>query len=644
MARSRFFLPIVVPSVFTLTCAHAADDPRLEQVIVTAMRAPTALGDVGDSVTIISGERVRESQKTVMSDLLATTPGVQMSRNGGYGTTTSIRIRGAEGHHTVLLIDGVKLEDPSAPSAGYNFGNLLVFDDIERIEIVRGSQSTLWGSQAIGGVVNVVTKQPTAPLSLAIEAEGGSYSTGRVSARVQDAGDTFAWRLGGHYFRTRGVSAFDEDLGGDERDGYRNYGFNARGSWQITDTVTAELRSNWWRGRVEQDGFPPPTFSFADTHEYSITREWVNYVGLNVDALDGRLQHRLGVTFTDIDRRNFDPDADIEKTFDGYGRNWRYEYQGTLAVLDTLHAVFGLEREDSKLRTIAPSSFDPNPEPLQESVALNAAYAQLQYKPVTSLTLTAGVRRDDHAEFGGHTSVHAAAAFAVSRSTTLRASYGEGFKAPTLFQLYSEYGNTDLQPEEGETWDVGLEQRFFDNRFVASVTYFERDTKRMIDFVSCFSAPTARCELQPYGYYENLAKTKADGIELSVTAQLSGQWSVHGNYTWLDAENADRNSVNFGNQLARRPKETAYGEIRYRWNIPLLTSIGAQYVGRSFDNVANTNVLRAYTLVDVRAEYEWSKTLQLFGRLENALDKDYATARNYGSVGRAAYVGFRQKF
>lgn len=644
MSRSLAFASSTLLLSFAATATLAAEPAATEQVVVTANRRATALNQIGDSVTVIDAEQVRSSQKFMVSDLLATTPGVIASRNGGYGGTTSLRIRGAEDNHTVVLIDGIKINDPSSPGGGFNFANLMIADDIERIEIVRGAQSTLWGSQAIGGAVNVITTEPTGPLAAAIDAEAGAYTTGRVNARIQQGNEQFGWRLGGHYFTTDGISSFDKDLGGSEADAYRNYGFNAKGVWRVTDAVTAEVRSNWWRGRVQYDGFPPPDFSFTDTHEYAITKEWVNYAGVKIDSLGGRLQHRIGIAYTDTDRNDYDSDAVVKETFDSSGSNVRYEYQGTWSLLDSTTAVFGFEHEHSKLSTAAPSEFDPAPTPLQRGVDLDSGYAQLQFTPITGLTLTGGVRYDDHETFGSHTSGHAAIAWSATRSTLVRASYGEGFKAPTLYQLYSQYGTRDLNPESGDTWDVGVEQRLLDDRVVASITYFERDTKNMIDFVSCFGVTSTRCSAQPDGYYDNVARTKADGYELSINAQLTSQWVASANYTRLDATNDTRGSTNFGNELPRRAKESAYAELKYQWNLPLTTALAAQYVGRSFDDAGNTFKLDDYVLVDLRAEYAVSDSMNLYGRIENLFDEDYATTANYGSIGRGAYVGFRQKF
>ena len=622
----------------SLQNVYAAPD---EEIVVTATRSESDPSRVAESVSIITGEQARESQKLALSDLLTTVPGVTVSRTGGLGKQTSLFIRGAESEQTLVLIDGVKLNDPSSPGGGYDFADLMVHD-IDRIEILRGAQSALWGSQAIGGVVNIITPVPTGPFAAASTVEYGSFGTGEATAQAQAGNEQLAWRVGGSYLTTDGISAFAEGLGGREEDGYRRVAANMRALWYINDAVTAEVRSYWWRGRSDIDGFPPPNFALADTPEYSITREWVNYAGININSLGGKLKHRLGVAHTDIERENRDPYLSVPTTFDAAGRHTRLEYQGTLQVTDGLSTVFGIEREESRFSTASPSEFDPNPVPLRNELTLTSAYGLVQFSPVKPLTLTAGLRYDDHETFGTNTTAQAGAAWSVTPSTLLRASYGEGFKAPTLYQLFSEFGTPSLSPEESEDWDLSVEQRLSES-VVVSATYFDRDTNNMIDFVSCFGSSLPQCAFQPFGFYENVAQTQADGVELSLTAQATESLRFDVNYTHLNAENATP-GANAGKDLRRRPSESANVEVRYQWSIPLTTSVAAQYMGRSLEDVANNVELDSYVLVDVRASYEVSPGWEIYGRVENLLDEEYETARRYGSPGRGVYAGFRTEF
>lgn len=644
-ASSRLLALSVSLSLHPSLPALAADldGDHVEDVIVTANRIQQQLSQVGDSVTVITAQEQRRSQKTAVSDLLAMTPGVTMSRNGGLGGTTSLRIRGAETDQTLVLIDGVKLNDPSAASGGFDFANLIT-TEYSQIEVLRGTHSTLWGSQAIGGVVNIVTPLPEGPLSGAFSAEGGTHETAMVRAHAQAGGERFAWRLAGGYLTTDGISAFDRDQGGREPDGYRNVAFNARGIYHISENFSAEVRSTWSDGRTQFDGFAAPLFTLGDTPEYSTTEELVSYAGLNVAALDGRLQNRIGFAYTETDRRNVDPSSAVPTTFDAAGRNERWEYQGTLRLSDQLTGIVGLESERSWMRSASPSTFDPNPVPLKDAVRLDSIYGQITVTPFEPLTVSAGVRHDDHDTFGSHTTHRASAAWAVAPATIVRASFGEGFKAPTLFQLYSPYGNLNLAPEQAESWDAGIEQRWFDDRLMLSATYFERDTSNMIDFVSCFGETRPDCVGRLEGYYDNVQRANAEGVELALAAQVTERLTLTANYTNMEAKNTARGTANFGRSLARRPNETTNAQLSYDWPIGLTTAVAVQHASRSFENASNTIVLDGYTLVDFRATYAVTPSLELYGRIENAFDEDYQTSRNYGTLGRTFYGGIRQSF
>src|SRR4051812_34714640 len=197
------------------------------EVVVTAVRTPTPIGQVASSVTVIDKAAIEASQRFTVSDMILRTPGVTASRTGGFGTTTGVRIRGAESDQTVVVIDGVKLNDPASPGGGYDFGDLFV-GDAAQIEVLRGPQSTLWGSQAIGGVVNIVTSLPSAGTEASAQVEGGSRGTASGRAAVGGASDSVKWQLAGNAFRTDGISAIAPEFGGHERDGYRHLGGSGR--------------------------------------------------------------------------------------------------------------------------------------------------------------------------------------------------------------------------------------------------------------------------------------------------------------------------------------------------------------------------------------------------------------------------------
>jgi vitamin B12 transporter len=609
-----------------------------EIIVVTATRSEQAASDVGQSVSVIDEQALVTRQSDAMVDVLRTVPGVSFARNGGVGTSTSLFIRGAESDHTVTLIDGVKLNDPSSPGGGFNFGNMLV-GNITRVEVLRGSQSIVWGSQAIGGIVSFSTAEPTEDFTGAARLEYGSNDTRQAGMNVAQKFGRVAASVGLTGYETDGISAFNEVRGGEEEDAYRNVGANAKFKIDIADNVSLDLRGWYSKAKAGIDGFPPPTFSLGDTREYANTREAVGYSGLNFDLLEGRFRNRIAFAYTDTARNNQDPDSDPSETFDADGSNSRLEYQGTFEFSENFETVFGIESETSKFNT---SSFGG---PVTRGEArINGAYAQLVAKPIDHFTLIGGLRRDDHDEFGGHTSAGGSLAWSPNEgATTLRASYNEAFKAPSLYQLQSDYGNTLLTPETAESWDAGVAQRFWDDKMEVGLTYFNRHTTNLINFVSCIAPLTGICANRPFGTYDNVAKARADGYEATLALTPVEGLSLQGNYSQIDSENRSQGS-NYGNKLIRRPGETASVLVDYRWSFGLET--GATYTknGRSFDNATNSRVVEGHELVDLRVAFPVNDNVRLQARVENLLDEEYETVYRYGTYGRSFYAGVRVDF
>ena len=612
-----------------------AQSPDLQEVVVTATRNPTRLDRIGASVTLIDAPAIAAAQAAAVTDLLATTPGVGVTRAGGPGKTTSLNIRGAENDQTVVLIDGVKLNDPSATGGGYNAGNLLA-GDIARIEILRGAQSTLWGSQAIGGVVNIITREPARPLEADASAEGGSLHTAYARAGLGGRTERLTWRMAGGYYTTDGVSAFARENGGRETDGYRNLGLNGRAVARLSEAVSVEARAVWSRGHNEFDA------SSADSPATGDTRELVAYSGLNADLFDKRLKNRIAYAFTDTHRVNFNPlQAVTPVTFDAAGRNRRWEYQGVFAIAQGWTATFGAEHERSRMTTASPTAARPSPKPGTGRAGIDALYGQLQAEVAPGLTLTGGLRHDDHQTFGGRTLGQVAAAWSLNNGATVfRGSYGEGFKAPNLFQLFSDYGNTGLAPEAATSWDIGVEHRLA-RPLSVSATWFNRRTRNLIEFVSCFGlTPAPALCAGRTGYYGNVSRAEAEGVELAGTLAL-GPLSASANYTHLKATNATPGSAAFGLALMRRPADAANVTVSYRWPFGLTTTAALRHAGASWNNAANTQRLKPYTLVDLRADYPVSPGIAVYGRIENLFEQTYQTIATYGQAGRTAYLGIR---
>ena len=624
--------PAVAQSAQSTNGLERAADAGTD-ILVTANREARPASTVGQAVSVLDTATITQRQAVTVSDLLRQTPGVTVVRNGGVGTTTSVNIRGAESDQTVALIDGIKLNDPSSPGGGFNFGSLLI-GNIARIEVLRGAQSVLWGSQAIGGVVNLITRQPTEQLSVNARAEGGWHETGQAFANVSGKSGPVSASVGGGYYTTDGISTYAL---GKERDGFRNYSANGSVGIALAPNVSVDLRGFYANGRTDIDGFPAPRFVFGDTREYGDSEQWIGYAGLNAALFDGRFRNRFGYAHTDSDRRNIDPDGTPTETFRGIGRNDRLEYQGTLDVTSAVFATFGAEREVSRFST---SSYGG---PVTRGRArIFSVYGQVAVTPIAGLTGTAGVRHDDHNIFGGATTFSGSGVYSPNGgATAFRASYSEGFKAPTLYQLQSEYGNTALDPERSHGWDAGVAQKALGGAVEASATYFRRNSFDLITFVSCTRPLTGICTGRPNGTYDTIARARAQGVELSLLLRPVEALTFSAAYTYLDAKNRSTGTANFGRDLARRPDNSVTVNADYRWPFGLATGATITAIGDSFDNASNARRLDGYVVTDVRASFPIGDHVEVYGRIENVFDERYQTIYQYGQPGRGAFGGIR---
>ena len=484
---------------------------------------------------------------------------------------------------------------------------------------------------------------PRPPFEGAVQAEGGSYGTAYASAALGGKTDRLDWRLGAWYHSTDSVSAFDKTFGGAGNDPFHTAGGSGRLTYAVTPDLQLDQRAYFTWSRAEFDGYDTPTGEFGNDNEFGRTTQVVDYTGLNASAFDGRLKNRLAFEYTQIDRRYEDPDQFGGKfTFLDTGAATTVEYEGVFAISPGYQAVFGAQSGRSTIDTASPP-YSPD---FVAGNTVSSGYGQITGDVLPGLTLTAGGRYDSFTTFGGHATGQASAAWRLNNGATiLRASFGQGFKAPSLYQLYSPYGDLALQPEQANGWDAGVEQRFLSGSVDLQATYFGRVTRELIDFVSCYGATAGRCATNTVGgYYDNIAHASAEGVELEASWQATHRLSFTGNYTYIQDVDRSAGSPTYGLQLARRPDNAANFTVSYLWPVNLTTALAIRYADRSFDDPANTIPLRSYTLWDVRASYPIGRGLEIYGRIENLTDKHYETTFQYGTLGRAAYAGLRYQF
>ncbi len=607
--------------------------PKIRDDLITVVATATRerITRQGQSITVIADEELERIQAADILPVLERAPGVTVSRNGPIGGFSAVRIRGSEAEQVLVLIDGVRVNDPSSPGGGFDFSNALA-GNIAKIELLRGSNSVVWGSQAVGGVIALTTGGGD---DMSLRGEYGTYDTFNASGSLSRTFGPVSLGISGGYYETDGFSSF---AGGSEADGFDQAYINGRASVEITDNLTAELRGRYADGRTEIDGFAPPTFAFGDTNEVQDTEQWSGYAGLAYTG--ARISLRGGYSIADIDRANFNPDFGSDPSFFSEGRTERAELRGNVDVTDRFALTFGLESEDSRYAT--------GPFGASGETGIDSAYGLLSFGG-DRLNLSAGVRVDDHQQYGTEVTFGANGSFAIAGDWRVRASYGEGFKAPTLFQLLSDFGNPDLSPEKSRSYDIGIERGFRQSGPYAALTVFQRDTLGQIDFVSCDPSipvcadPAAR----PFGTYDNVAMARARGFEAEVGADVSPRFRGSAAYSYIDTENRSTGSPNLGNALARRPKHALtvsadWNSSEYRDGV----NVGAdlRLVGDSFDNAANSVRLDGYALVTVRASVPIGANAELYARAENLFDAQYQTVATFGTAGRTGTLGARLIF
>jgi vitamin B12 transporter len=488
------------------------------------------------------------------------------------------------------------------------------------VELLRGPNSIVWGSQAIGGVVNVETRRPEGPLGIDASLEYGSNDTLTASVNVSGKAGIVEASLGGSFFRTDGISTL---VGGSELDPSRLYALNGRVKVSLAPGFSLDLRGYFNDSRVAYDS----EFSGgADSRPVAYSREFVAYVGANFDLSDGRFKNRLAYTRTDIARRGTDPVAFSFNNYVVSGTIDRLEYRGAFDLGAFLTISAGAEYETIHSST---SYEGAPPDVADDSVA--GGYAQATLRPFAGLTLTGGARYDAYSDYGGHWALGGNLAYTPNDGATmLRATYSEGFRAPTLTEGQPPFGNPHLKPETARNFDLGIEQRLLGDRLRLGATWFHRRSDDLI----AFSFVTFQSE--------NIDKVDTDGLELTVWAEPTPTLHIEGSYTLTNAFN--RSGANDGKRLQLRPQHS--GSVTVDWQTPLRLTLGATLTvtGASFDDAANLVPLDGYALVDLRAAYPLSDRVELYGRAENLFDARYTAVKGYGTYGRTVFGGVRARW
>ncbi len=594
-------------------------DQRVDPTTITVTATGTGSGveNTGQPVTVIGQAEIDAVQGADVTRVLQRAPGVTITRNGPPGAFTGVRVRGAAAEQLLVLVDGVKVADPGAPGGGFDFGNLAA-GEIEKLDLLRGSNSTIWGSDAIGGVLLVTTR---ARRGLSASGEYGADDSSYLTASGGVGSDAFFLGGSAGWQRTDGFSAAAT---GTEPDGFEQWSANAQARAYLSPSLELFAQGRYAKGDLDLDGFPPPTYVFSDTAESQRTRQYTGAAGAIYDS--GALYLRGAYSFADTERDSFDPAFGPAPSYTTDGHSQRVDLRGEWRPIGPVILNFGGEGEWTRFASLFSAP---------EHTHIWGAYAQAGVE-YGKLSAHAGLRRDQHARFGGETSLGADASYEIAPDLRLRASYDEGFKAPTLFQLLSDFGNEQLQPERSRSFDVGLAWRTRAAPTWGAVTLYRRNSTDLIDFVSCFGVVTGICTNRPNGTYDNVGRARAQGFEVEFGLAPSERLRASLAYSYLDAK--DRGT---GNDLARRPRHALTATADWRTPLGLTLGTDVRLVGDSFDDAGNFTRVDGHVVTDLRASVPFGETLELYGRVENLFDAHYTEVAGYGTRGRAAFVGAR---
>ena len=597
------------------------DSPHDVAITVVATGNFEPIWQTGQSISVAGLAEIQAIQGPDLTRTLERLPGVTLARNGGLGTFTGVFVRGASSEQLLVLVDGVRMADVAAPGGGFDLGTMLA-GGIGKVELLRGSNSVVWGSRAIGGVLALTSREIAgAEASL----EYGSNDSLNAEASAGIGGGAYNLTLNAGHARTDGISAA---ASGSEPDGFRQWRIGGRARAELGGGFSAALAARYADSRLDLDGYPAPLFNFADTPEYSTSREASGRARLGWQGKALRLE--AGLAINDIRRANFDPASGSAPNFDSSGRSERIDLSGRADLPAGFSLTLGADSEWSRYATTYDS---------EKKARLASGHALLGYS-AGAFNLAAGVRLDDHSRFGSAWTFGANGSFALSDSWRIRASYGEGFKAPTLFQLFSDYGNTALIAERSRSYDVAVESGDRNAGFHAALTLFRRDSRDLIDFVSCFGKSTGICAARPFGTYDNVGQARAEGIEAELGAALTDRFRAGAVYSYVKAVNRAN-----AKDLARRPRHAL--TLTAEWRTPLADlALGAdlRVVSHSFDDGGNFTPLAGHEVLTLRASLPVSERFELFGRIENAADTRYQTVAGYGTPGRSAAFGARARF
>lgn len=611
---------------------------RLSNVVISATRTSSSTTELANSISIIDSTEIANKQRINLFGLLKTEYGFSTLQFGPLGGLGTISIRGSNAGHSLVLVDNIEMNLPSESSNLYDFANLPA-ENIYKIEILRGPQGTLYGSDALAGVVNIVTKKGMGKPNFILSAEGGSYNSFKGSAGFSGNFNKLNYLVSLSRTQSTGFSAASEKYRNTERDGYEGNNLFARLGYDFTSNSGINFYVRFTKADTDLDQFGGE-FGDDPTYKYNLEELTTRAEGY-FNLFDGLWEQKIGASFYknlrkyDYDSSMFNPSSS-NSNYDG--RKFKIDWQNNFYLQKENILTFGAETELEQAETYfySLSEFGPYESILPKSETYTMGiYLQDQINIEKRFFATAGIRYDHHTKFGGALTFRFAPAFMFWKfGTKIKATIGSGFKAPSIVYLYDPFfGNENLNPETSIGFDVGVEQFIWSSGISVGVNYFNNEFTDLIGLDENFKSI-------------NVDKAKTEGIEFFSKINSLDFLSIKLNYTYTNAVDKSKNSPEFGEKLLRRPTHRAalYADyfISDRSNINLEIIYVGEKDDKNFSTFPAQRInLEAYTLLNIAGYYNLFKFLKLFARVENLFDTDYEEVYGYGTPGLSAFAGLK---
>ena len=579
------------------------DSSKIDEIIVKSTRSNSNIYQLGSSVEIITAEDIKKSSFNFVSEALQTSSGVYVSQTGSFGGTATVRIRGASSDQTLVLIDGVPISDPSSPGGGYDFSSLLT-SNIDRIEILKGSQSTLWGSDAIGGVINIVTFEKASIPNINLNTEIGSFNTEKIGTDFNIANEHNSLFLSYDSYKSDGISKADKRDGNDEKDGIGSRSYLLKTNHNIFDSEISS-NINYRESDVDYDGYGFAT-GVTDSDENTKGRQLNWSLSLRKAFLDDLLVNSILFGESEIDRKYYTNNIE---NFSAKGERKFIRYVGYYSLNDNNSFTFGFENEE-----VATSGVD------FDTKSIFLLYETLISK---NFGFSLGLRGDDRNNLASQETPKITAFYNLNDEWRLRANWGEGFKLPTIFQSTffccgAEKPNENLLPETSEGYEIGIDYKSNENFNKIGVTFFDQDISNMIDF--SFSI----------GGYENVKKVYSKGVEVNFVSKLRDNITISGSFSKLDSKNE------FGSRLSRLPEEKGSLNIDFSLGLNNNFYISLFYNG---DEVDPRGEVSDWFRSDLNFSRNISDKAKVYFKVKNIFDEQYQDIYGYGTEERSFSVG-----